>query len=64
MACQYRQQSIENDFTNLYPEMRSRSVDLPAPDGPIMAISLFGGNIPHTSCRTFFFPITKRIVMS
>lgn len=32
----------------LNPERASRSVDFPAPDGPIMAISWLPGNFPLT----------------
>lgn len=41
----------------LNPDKASSSVDLPAPDGPIMAISWLPANFPETLCRISFSPV-------
>lgn len=52
---------MEVQVYHLYPEIRSSSVDFPAPDGPIIAINLLGANFPLISCSTFFLPKKKKI---
>lgn len=43
----------------LKPDKASRRVDLPAPDGPIIAINWLPGNFPFTLCRISLSPETE-----
>lgn len=47
-----------------YPDRTSRRVDLPAPEGPMIATSCLGRSRPFTPCRICFEPARKKEAVS